>query len=215
MMPTQAYLHEAFAYDKETGDLVWRERPPHHFKNDQGRKTFNNQFAGKIAGSTSGNGYRHILVDGRRHKAHRIIWVMNRGEIPSGKEIDHADRNHANNRLENLRLATHAENMRNSPKRNDNQSGYKGIHLDKTSGKFFAQIRINGKQTFLGRFKTAAAAGAAYATAALETQGDFIHTSVVESLPEPLRAAVTHKAMSRPRRQRKPYVQLPLSLEAA
>lgn len=44
---------------------------------------------------------------------HRVIWHYFNGEIPIGLQIDHIDGNRKNNRLDNLRLVTHKENMNN------------------------------------------------------------------------------------------------------
>jgi hypothetical protein len=45
-------------------------------------------------------------------KAHHLVWYFSRGKWPDSA-IDHIDGNRANNSLENLRLATTAQNMAN------------------------------------------------------------------------------------------------------
>lgn len=42
---------------------------------------------------------------------HRLVWESLRGPIPDGKQVNHIDGNKLNNRLENLELATPAENV--------------------------------------------------------------------------------------------------------
>lgn len=44
-----------------------------------------------------------------------------------------------------------AENVR---KRKDNSSGYSGVHLEKSSGRFKVQIQVSGKKVYLGRYNT-------------------------------------------------------------
>lgn len=44
-------------------------------------------------------------------KVHSIVWRCAHGPVPAGLEIDHIDMDKANNRLDNLRLVTHAENL--------------------------------------------------------------------------------------------------------
>lgn len=65
---------------------------------------------------------------------------------------DHIDRNPLNNRRNNLRAATHTENMRNHSRRKDNTSGYTGVTLDKKSSTWEAQLSIGGKCLHLGKF---------------------------------------------------------------
>lgn len=52
-------------------------------------------------------GHKH-----KRDKVHRVIWRLYNGPIPPGLEIDHIDGDPGNNNISNLRLVTHAENIR-------------------------------------------------------------------------------------------------------
>lgn len=45
---------------------------------------------------------------------HRVVWVWNNGAIPKDKEINHKDYNRANNKIENLEIVSHSENMQHS-----------------------------------------------------------------------------------------------------
>lgn len=65
---------------------------------------------------------------------------------------DHIDRNPLNNRRNNLREATHTENMRNCSKRKDNTSGYIGVTWNKRVNMWEAQLNINKKCLHLGKF---------------------------------------------------------------
>lgn len=96
---------------------------------------------------------------------------LHNGEMP--REIDHIDGNPANNRIDNLRSATHAQNLANTKRRRDNTSGYKGVRLHKSSGLWNARIKAGDKVHSLGYFKTAELAGAAYADAAAKYFGQF------------------------------------------
>lgn len=55
-------------------------------------------------------------VEGKRKfsKVHRIVWEVHNGPIPAGMEIDHIDMDKTNNHISNLRLVTHAENIRSA-----------------------------------------------------------------------------------------------------
>ena len=80
-------------------------------------------------------------------KMHRLI--MN---APKGAEVDHKDGNTLNNSRLNLRLGTHAENMRNYGLPKHNTSGVVGVQ--KSQGKWVATRQHQGKLISFGRFDT-------------------------------------------------------------
>lgn len=108
-------------------------------------------------------GYRRVCFDrgprGRfRALAHRLVWALHHGPIPAGFLVDHIDGDHLNNRIENLRLVNKSGNGQNSDK-------WKGYCRESRSGKFRAEIKINGKKKHLGLYATEAEARAAYLAA--------------------------------------------------
>ena len=175
-LPPSEYLNECFSYDKETGALAWKTRPLHHFKNAHGMNTFNAKFAGSACENLVNGRYFSVVINENRYLAHRVIWKMVTGEDPA-KNIDHIDTNKRNNRFSNLRIATKQENAFNQGKTARNKTGFKGVSYDKTRGKFFACIRVEGRTKPLGRFTTAEQASAAYVSAAKEIQGVFAHST--------------------------------------
>lgn len=114
-------------------------------------------------------GYVEIAVGGANHYAHRLAWIFMCGAVPDGMRIDHANRTRSDNRWPNLRLATHADNLRNCKLRTDNTSGVKGVHFDRARGRWTASIG----NTKLGRFDSLAAATAARQAAAERVFGAF------------------------------------------
>lgn len=87
---------------------------------------------------------------------------------------DHIDGDGLNNCRSNLREATHAQNVRNAPKRIDNRSGYKGVSWSASSSKWVAQINEAGRRRkHLGYFTDPAEAARAYDAAALAIYGSF------------------------------------------
>ena len=60
------------------------------------------------------------------------------------------------NRIENLRWCSQAENTRfdNHKLRKNNTTGYRGISFDKRGNKYQTEANINGKQFYIGRFDT-------------------------------------------------------------
>lgn len=127
-------------------------------------------FIGKQAGSRYGP-YWRVRVNYFDHMVHRIIWKMMTGDDPHG-EIDHIDGNPQNNRWNNLRLATHVENMWNGRMRRDNQSGYIGVSFERFTWR--ARIKINGKDKYLGNFPSREEAAQAYEAAKKHTRGHFL-----------------------------------------
>jgi len=97
------------------------------------------------------NGYALVGVGGRMLFAHRIIYAIIHGKIPNG-DIDHIDQNPMNNRIENLRDVSHSDNQHNSKKRKDNSSGFPGVCWHARYQKWQAEIKVNSRPIFLGRF---------------------------------------------------------------
>lgn len=108
---------------------------------------------------------------------HRVVLsrMLNR-ELSSDEIVDHINGNGLDNRRENLRLATHSQNLRNSRVSVSSTSGYKGVHWIKRAQKWQAMITANGKRKYLGSFDTAEEAHAAYCAAANFYYGDFANS---------------------------------------
>jgi hypothetical protein len=162
-LPAQDELLELLSYDPETGLLRWRYRPT-------GTPQWNAKHTGKIAGNISKSNGRIVLNIGKRlYLAHRIIWKMVYGE--DAPELDHEDTDGTNNRLNNLRPATHHQNMHNQS-RHAGKVLPKGVTARQRSGRFRADIYLDGRQKFLGEFDSPDLAHAAYCQAA-RVRGEF------------------------------------------
>lgn len=94
---TQETLQRVFDY--KDGELIWKVR------------TGPRSIVGKVAGSIDSYGYRQISLFGIKHLAHKLVWLWHGKQIEEGLEFDHVNRNRKDNRIENLRLLTHAENI--------------------------------------------------------------------------------------------------------
>jgi hypothetical protein len=93
----------------------------------------------------------YVGVGGKHYRLHRVIFFMHHGYLPD--VIDHIDGDILNNKIENLRPATHTQNMRNTKLSSRNNSGVKGVNWDKKSNKWRVHISVDGKTKTFGRFK--------------------------------------------------------------
>lgn len=147
-------------------------------KLSQGKNTivddFDYEYLSKFKWCITNNGYA-----GRNCGESRKRLLMHREIVkpPLGMDIDHINGNKLDNRRSNLRIATRSENMRNSKKRIDNSSGFKGVVFYKRDKNWRAYIKINYKQIHLGYFDTAMKAARAYDNAAILYSGIFAKTN--------------------------------------
>lgn len=154
--PTPERIRELLDYDPETGVLVWR-KPGH----------------GIHCGSPAGmqkRGYVVLVIDRQTRFAHRLAWAHYYGEQAQA-QVDHVDGNGFNNSIANLRLCDSAQNQQNRV-RFTSRTGLKGV-TRLPNGRFQAQIKVNGRQTYLGTFGSAGEAGRAYDAVALQAFGAF------------------------------------------
>lgn len=108
------------------------------------------------------------LTDGRSNRFHRVI--MN---APVGKSVDHIEKI-TDNRKANLRICSHAENMRNRRViGKNNTSGYKGVYWSKKMARWVANIQYDKKVKYLGSFNDKIEAARAYNSAAVAMFGQF------------------------------------------
>lgn len=127
MRPTPKRLRELFQYDSATGILTRRI----------GKR------AGRITG-TSKKGYLSVYADRVSYQAHLIVWAMIHDKWPE-KYIDHVNRDKSDNRIENLREASHSENCQNRGKP-------LGVYFHKHSQKWAAYVYKKRKLINLGYY---------------------------------------------------------------
>jgi hypothetical protein len=149
---TQLVLKRNFHYDEITGLF----------------KRINKPRIWHVKGSLTQYGYLNIRVGGKVYFAHRLAWLYVTGNWPK-KYIDHINGDKTDNRIINLREATHSENMQNikGPLRG-NKSGFLGVSWSSQNKKWVAQIRCNGSLKVIGRYDSPEEAGLAYLKAKKE-----------------------------------------------
>ena len=163
------YQEVPLAYSPETG-MCWRVNSRHG--------------NWKLVNSGTSGGYTVLLIGANTLRLHRIVAeiFLNAGKpLTAQQEVDHkeqVDGSHWQDRLNNLRICSHSENMRNQKLKCNNSSGYKGVSWHKLLGKWQARIWLLGKRQHLGFFHTPEDAARAYDDAALESFGEFAYTNV-------------------------------------
>ncbi len=156
-MLTLEKLKSILSYCPESGNFVWLIQ--------HGRA-----YPGNIAGSLRKDGYVTVIIDRKQHKAHRLAWFYMTGDWPKGR-LDHEDNCQSNNRWDNLRIATHSQNMANRKLNKNSGSGYKGVSFKR--GKYRAYINKDGTRHWLGYFDDPEEAHAVYLAKARELHGEF------------------------------------------
>lgn len=157
-------IDSLLSYDPDTGLLHW--------KIARGKRP-----AGRVAGCKTKRGYVLLHMLGHMFQGHRVCWLLAHGEWPT-LFVDHFDENRSNNRLSNLRQATHQQNLWNCSKT-------KGYYFHRQSGLFGARININKKTRLIGYFKTATEARAAYLEATKIHFGEFSVTNRLQFVASP------------------------------
>jgi hypothetical protein len=162
---TAERLRELLHYDPDTGWFTWLV--------SRGRWGGINADA-RAGGLDSNSGYRRIRINGKLHYEHRLVWLWRHGAMPTHR-IDHINNVRDDNRLSNLREATHVQNLANVGLSVNNTSGHKGVYWAKRDQRWRAQIGDNYKLVSLGGFVNLEDAAAAYRAAALARHGEFAY----------------------------------------
>jgi len=133
-LPSMDKLNELFIADFENGHLLWRDQ----------------SYPRKLGPAGSKNiisGHMSVTYLGQKLKVHRVIFALYHGYDPGDLVIDHINHDPADNRVENLRVCTLAQNtvsVRGSNKLN--KSGYRGVYWSEGKKKWVASVP-NGDNT--------------------------------------------------------------------
>lgn len=103
----------------------------------------------------------------------RLVWFKQTGEDPGLNVVDHKDTNPLNDKWDNLRLATRAQNSHNRSVGSTNTSGVKGVYWDKIQGKWRARITSKGKLLYSAYFDDLSVAAQAISEKRKELHGEF------------------------------------------
>ena len=108
---------------------------------------------------------RQKRVGDKQVKIYMHREIMN---TPKHLKVDHINWNGLDNRRENLRNCTVAQNSQNSRLARNNTSGYKGVRENKVSGGWIAGIYVDNEYIYLGSFRKKEDAIEAYRIASLK-----------------------------------------------
>ena len=166
---TAEYVRQLLDYHKETGSLIWKPRAATMFSASETRsaewicKNWNARHAGKVAGCVRNDGYCRIRIDYVLYYGHRVAWLIETGEWPLD-ELDHRFGT-TGDYLENLRPASHAQNMQNRRTSQNNTSGHPGVSWSRLMSKWHAYVGYDSRREHLGFFDVFDDAVAAYLAA--------------------------------------------------
>ena len=139
-MLTHSRLLELFDYDPDSGVLLRKMKDG----------------STRVAGTTAKEEYGQLSIDNRQYMTHRVVWFYVNKEWPTA-EIDHINRVKSDNRIENLRCLTRAENAQNKThNRAHNETGFTGVFLRKNeqrNKKYVAEVKSGRKVLYRGYFE--------------------------------------------------------------
>lgn len=92
------------------------------------------------------DGYLVVQFMGQKYKIHKLVWILHHGNYPTGYELDHINGIRTDNRIENLRLVTHGDNMRNIR----NTRGKYGHGISKCKNSYQVKFGVKGKLKYFG-----------------------------------------------------------------
>ena len=149
------------SYDPLTGALNWK-CPPRR------------GVGAGPAGCINADGYKIVGYGGREYMATHLIWFLQTGEWPE-HGVDHKSRNKTDDRWDNLRPATYAQNNRNMGLRKDNKTGVRGVEFIErnTLNPYVTRIGVDGTQIKLGCYPSLEEAKLVREAAELKYHGEF------------------------------------------
>lgn len=123
---------EVLSYNPDTGIFTWKKamRKP--------------SVKGRPAGSKDSGGYLRLKIRGKSISCSRLAYAWFNGPIENGLEIDHINRDRADNRLVNLRAVTHLFNT-SQPVRTTNEVGIQGVSIYRKTGAYRVRYKNASK----------------------------------------------------------------------
>ena len=125
-------MNELFYYDESSpSGLRW--------KVNRGKVRVGDIAGCTLTSSTTGWSCWQVKTSNKNYHAHRIIYLLQHGQLSTDLEIDHIDGNSLNNKIENLRAVSHNTNVRNQKKQRNNTTGVTGVNYDSHRNRYVAR----------------------------------------------------------------------------
>jgi hypothetical protein len=157
----QGYCQRHYSAAARAGEIQLR---PHNADVRERIKAYSTTDGGCIrwTGSHKSDGYGTHWHDGKSWLVHRLVWTIENGPIPDGMQVDHKCHVRDCINVDHLRLLTNRENSehRSGPTKR-NVSGHLGVTKRRTG--YGASVNHDGKNIYLGTFRTAEQAAQAAA----------------------------------------------------
>jgi hypothetical protein len=149
---TESEVAEAVIFEVRGGQL-WRVKT-------RGRTGRERPCDPKRADLQRTDGYRRVTVGRRAYKAHRVVWLIQRGPIASAKEINHKNGKRGDNRVENLEVVTKGENLAHAysdlgrPRQSGEKNGRSVLTRDQASAIRSSSLASRAEGKLYGVSKT-------------------------------------------------------------
>lgn len=158
-MISPSEIRRLFNYDANTGAFYAAVKRGRHSK-----------AVGERVGVRSDGVCPSIWIGGRLYKVSHLAWLYVHGYMPSC-QIDHINRNPADNRIANLRLASPGQNKANFGTYRNNKLGIKNVRRKR--GAYEVRCSSNKQTIGGGTFVCLGAAVKAAAQLRRELHGEF------------------------------------------
>lgn len=112
-------------------------------------------------------GYVRLNLLGRRYQAHQLAVLYMKGYLPP--EVDHRNRDKADNRWRNLIIPTRSGNVHNRAKQISSKHRYKGVQ--RIGNRYRGRVQINGSRFYSKLFTSDREAALAYDALATQHYG--------------------------------------------
>jgi hypothetical protein len=167
-LPRREELMAVFEYNPNTGIFLNKIRRNHGKSKNE---------VGDIATTVSRKktpirAWNVLSFKGKTYPAARVAWLFMTGHDPENMIVDHISGDSLDDRWQNLRLATLAENGWNRKLNKNNKTGFKGVTHTK-NGTYCARFAVNKKMHLKYGFNTPEEAAAWIRAVRAQQHGNF------------------------------------------